>query len=433
MKKLLTLALGVVAMLTSCQKAETGVSPQTNEVTFNLAVDNTTRSGGDTPTRYIMEIYTDISSAYDSRVEQATGSFTVMLKEDEEYDILFYADYGTPQGNENEYDAASLKALQVEKQPTKACFAGSVNFTYDSQATDLEKTYLNPTLKHAVAQVNFVQGAEDFLEDGNSLTVTLPQTFSYNAATGEVSEIASTETTLSFTGIAKENSEMTIGQSYIFANPSAQTIMQGVTIQFNDEEEKSIDNVPFQANSKTNINGLYNNMYNSIFTAVSSADWEQDIDKPTVVTYAIGDTYPAGAAGDDILGVVYSISNGGANGLVVSLIEETNKTWDEAQTWATTHNAGGKTWKCPTKDELKLLYADTSYDDNISAPNSNTKTAVNTTLSGIGGTAQLSTSAYWSSTEADDYYAWNVDFYDGNADFDVKDYDYNSVRAVLAF
>lgn len=271
----------LLALSNGCQKAETELSPETTEVTFNLAVDNSmaTRSGDDaTITRYIMEIYTDISSGYDSRVEQATGSFTVTLKEDEEYDILFYADYGTAEGNDNEYNATSLKALQVAKQPTMPCFAGSVNFTYDSEAAPADKTYLNPTLTHAVSQVNFVQGDEDFAGDGNTLTVTLPQTFSYNAATGEVSEIASTETTLSFSDIGQNNSNQTIGQSYIFANPSAQTIMQGVKIQFNNEEEKSLDNVPFQMNYKTNISGLFNNTYNSELTVTSEDAYGDDND-----------------------------------------------------------------------------------------------------------------------------------------------------------
>ncbi len=114
----------LMVLPSSCQKEESGISPeQTNEVTFNLAVDNVTRSST-APSRYIMEIYKD--DALDQRYEEASSSFTVSLIEMKEYTILFYADYGTPNAaSGNEYDTSDLRVLKVLSQPTNVCYATS--------------------------------------------------------------------------------------------------------------------------------------------------------------------------------------------------------------------------------------------------------------------------------------------------------------------
>ncbi len=281
MKKILTLALGVVAMLTSCQKAEIELSPETNEVTFNLAVDNSvdTRSGDDaTITRYIMEVYAPSAvSSFISRVEQSSSTFIVSLTEGTEYLFYFYADYGTVAEDTeegNEYDASALSYLLVQSQPTMPCFVAVENIKpYSSTAED--KSFLTPTLTHAVSQVNFVQGDEDFAEGGNTLTVTIPKTYSYNVNGGAITEIADTETTFTFENIAAASKGETIGTSYIFAKKSDATVMD-ITVQFNNEEAKTVSNVPFQKNYKTNISGLFNGTYSSELTVTSEDTYGDD-------------------------------------------------------------------------------------------------------------------------------------------------------------
>ncbi len=283
MKRLLTLALGVAAMFTSCQKEETGLSPQGNEVTFNLAVDNgmATRAGEETPSRYIMELYTVESgtATLSERTEQAGTDFTVILKEETEYQALFYADYGTAADDTedgNQYNASNLKALTIQEQPTKPCFAGAVAFTYDSQAS--EKTYLNPTLTHAVSQVNFVQGDEDFTQGNNKLSVAFPRRNQYDVQTGIASTLSENPIWYHFYDIAQASSNSTIGTSYIFATSSEPTVVD-LSITFAGQW-KAITNVPFQANYRTNIKGLFNNTYNSKITIDSEEgyDGNNDVD-----------------------------------------------------------------------------------------------------------------------------------------------------------
>ena len=314
-RKLLAMALGIAAMLTGCQKEDLGQSSALNgTATFSVAVDNgiATRAEVEAPTRYIMEVYqvanpADVASGTAQRFEETTGSFDVVLKEGTNYVCLFWADYGTKDGTSNEYSTDNLTAVSVASQATKEAFGGSVRFTYDSEATD--KSYLNVTLTHAVAQVNFKQ-INDFTTDNNTLKVEYPKTFALNLDGNKTTEIltseASTKTTHTFTGIAKASANKTIGTSYIIVADASKTVMD-ITATFNSEV-RPVTNVPFQRNYKTNITGAYSNLYTSELTITCDDEWEtQEYDYifgPKQVGYKIGDYYPDAINPATAIGVV---------------------------------------------------------------------------------------------------------------------------------
>ena len=79
--------------------------------------------------------------------------------------------------------------------------------------------------------------------------------------------------------------------------------------------------------------------------------------------------------------------------------------------------AKGAEWYLPAKDELKEIY--------------NKKSAINTTLSSISGTALANSGYYWSSTEGNGNYAYTIIFSNGSVVSYSKSNSYK-VRAVRA-
>lgn len=167
---------------------------------------------------------------------------------------------------------------------------------------------------------------------------------------------------------------------------------------------------------------------------------------PVRRTFVVGDAYPNA---NNIVGVVYSITNGGKSGKVVSLDlapyawgltatttnatsttnGATNLTAIKAQpswatnypgfSWASTHNSltNRLVWYLPAKDELTAIYA--------------AKAAVDKGLGKVSGTP-LGTGVYWSSTESTSNNAWSVDFNNGTAATAAKNGP-NNIRAVATF
>ncbi len=341
--KLLIMALGIAAIFSSCQKEDSELSnAPDSKATFSIEVNDGVETRAITPpatppTRYIMEVYevatadAAVSGTPQQRYEEATGSFTVILKEGVTYACLFWADYGsTNDGATNEYAAADLKKVSIVGQATKMAFGGLVRFTYDSKAAT--KPYLTPTLTHSVAQVNYKQ-TEDFMADGNSLTVELPKTYSINldgnVATEIQSESASVKATHSFTSIAKASKDQTIGTSYIIATDATQTVMD-ITATFNSEVVKNIANVPFQRNYKTNIKGAYSNLYETTLSVTCDDAWETpDNNEVFPKPVAVGDYYYSdntfSAAYDNTktaIGIVFWVDPADATkGKIVSLDE----------------------------------------------------------------------------------------------------------------
>lgn len=167
--------------------------------------------------------------------------------------------------------------------------------------------------------------------------------------------------------------------------------------------------------------------------------------------YAVSNYYPHVGR---VQGVVFSVTNGGKNGKIVSLDQSPEgliwSSVDDRDFGATSVNDGqantntikayklnnpastvtfpafewciakGAQWYLPARDELRELYTP--------------KAAVNTALAGISGTTQLDDSVtYWSSSEFNkNNYVWNVLLLDGHGSAYLKSSKYY-VRAISAF
>ena len=274
----------MAAMLTGCnnennENAEDLAGVGKTTACFNVSADGgaKTRATVDDLTRYVMEIYkgaTAEGGTLVSHTEQSTGEFTdVELVDQQQYTVLFWADYGTPTAKDgtpvatNEYNASSLKAAILAKQPTQAAYAGLSRFTV---GTDDQTKYTKVTLTHAVAQVNFKQ-TEALTTANNTLKVTFPRSYSLNVDGNAVTEIAgSVEYTFTRSG---DKTAGTLGTSYIIAATGTPKTMMDITATLNGETTKSISNAPFERNYKTNISGAYSNKYSATLTASCEDTW----------------------------------------------------------------------------------------------------------------------------------------------------------------
>lgn len=270
--------VGIIVMLTSCNAEEVGSLATNKTTSFNVSVDDgvKTRAGNAVTdlTRYVMEIYKGATATGTPEMhkEQATGVFTdILLDNAQEYTVLFWADYGTPSADgthnaANEYNAADLKIAKVAKQPTKAAYAGVSKFTVGTTA---ESAYTNVELKHAVAQVNFVQ-TEKLTSATNTLTVSYPESYSMNVEDNAVTKIDGV-VTHNFT----YNNDVagTLGTSYIIGATGAPKTVLEITATLNSEIAIAVSNVPFERNFRTNISGAYSSKYSAVLTVTCSSDW----------------------------------------------------------------------------------------------------------------------------------------------------------------
>lgn len=451
--KLLFALLGIAAMFTGCSQENVESFTANKTTSFKVSVDEgvQTRAGGNAPTRYIMEMYEGATTdGTPTRVEQAANTFDVILKDDQAYTVLFWADYGTANdaSGANEYDAASLKAAKVAagKQATKAAFAGKVSFT---TGTDDANVYTAVTLKHAVAQANFKQ-TEVLTAATNTLTVTYPESYSMNVVDGSVTKIDGA-VTHTFTYNKAEIG--TLGTDYIIAATGETKTIMEIKATLNSETEKTIPNVSFGRNFRTNISGAYSNIYNATLTVTcddSAWNENEEVEFPKAVSYAVGDPYPDAT---NPIGVVFYIERDDATkGKIVSLDETGDMVWstESITTGVTDGDDGfantnaiknlpsysadkyppvawclnkGTRWYLPAWRELRTL--------------TEAKDAVNSTLNSLSGATPLGNyNLYWTSGEYNDTKAMFV-YYNGNSSSNIDkqstDKEYIGVRAILAF
>lgn len=301
--KFFAITLGIATMLTGCnqESTEPALPDSQTKAIFSVAVNDgiQTRSV-DSPTRYVMEVY-EIANDNDlaandpqQRIEQASGTFNISLKDGQKYVCLFWADYGTAKTadtpSNGDYDVADLKkaAVKANTIPAKPAFCSSKRFTYTAGAENPD--YANVELTHAVAKVNYVQ-TENFTRADNKLEVTFPKTFAINVDGNAVTEIqnstASVPVTHTFTGIGQMMENQTIGTSYLIAAELTKTVMD-ITMKFNvDERIMEMTGVPFQHNYQTNIKGAYSDLYQASFTFDFTEAWSTP-DKDKEIKWVTG-------------------------------------------------------------------------------------------------------------------------------------------------
>jgi hypothetical protein len=276
MKKHFLLALfGIATLFSGCSQEENSDPSVSNKTTsFTLAMDDgaITRANTATPSRYIMEVYegtTSKDAAQAAQVEQAGNTFDVVLKDGQDYTILFWADYGTAQGSGNVFDASKLREVKIAsgKVATQASFAGVVQFKV---GTDDVSKYTAVTLKHAVAQVNFKQTGT-LTATPTKLTVGYPESYSLNVEGNAVTKIDGAVThELTCNAVTTG----TIATDYIIAGDADDATVMNIEATLNGESKKEISNAPFRRNYATNISGAYSDKYSATLTANCEVDWE---------------------------------------------------------------------------------------------------------------------------------------------------------------
>ena len=260
--------LGIAAMLASCSQNEELFSDKGNntvqQVTFTLATDEKpqTRATVD-GLRYVVAVYDEAGT---TEVKQETtfenNSFTIMLPPGT-YKCLFWADYGS-----TNYDATDLTSVK-ELKSTEA--DANAEAFYASQSVKVSNgNQVNVTLNRAVAKV--ILRETDVLEPG-SMTVTYSRPLSFNVADGTTTGTESDTKTLS---IANEiqgttDSPVEIGSFYVLASADEANLDNFIT-KYN-EEEKTISNVPVQANYQTYITGKYGAKVNQQFLIDVNTTW----------------------------------------------------------------------------------------------------------------------------------------------------------------
>ena len=260
--------LGIAAMLASCSQNEELFTDKGNntvqQVTFTLATDEKPQTRATTDgLRYVVAVYDEAGT---TEVKQETtfenNSFTILLPPGT-YKCLFWADYGS-----TNYDATDLTSVK-ELKSTEA--DANAEAFYANQSVKVSNgNQVNVTLNRAVAKV--ILRETDVLEPG-SMTVTYSRPLSFNVADGTTTGTESDTKTLSIENEihGTTDSPVEIGSFYVLASADEANLDNFIT-KYN-EEEKTISNVPVQANYQTYITGKYGAKVNQQFLIDVNTTW----------------------------------------------------------------------------------------------------------------------------------------------------------------
>lgn len=279
--------LGIAAMLASCSQNEELFTDKGNntvqQMTFTLATDEKPQTRAATDgLRYVVAVYDETGT---TEVKQETifgnNCFTILLHPGT-YKCLFWADHGS-----KNYDATDLTSVK-ELKSTKA--DANAEAFYASQSVKVSNgNHVNVTLNRAVAKV--ILRETDELETG-SVTVTYSRPTSFNVADGKTTGTESDTKTLS---IKKEiqgttDSPVEIGSFYVLASADEANLDNFIT-QHNEEEKKTISNVPVQANYQTYITGRYGAKVNQQFFIDVNTTWSTSDKEGKLLNVNVNDNY----------------------------------------------------------------------------------------------------------------------------------------------
>ena len=279
--------LGIAAMLASCSQNEELFTDKGNntvqQMTFTLATDEKPQTRAATDgLRYVVAVYDETGK---TEVKQETifenNCFTILLHPGT-YKCLFWADHGS-----KNYDATDLTSVKDLKS-TKAD-ANAEAFYASQSVTVSNGNHVNVTLNRAVAKV--ILRETDELETG-SVTVTYSRPTSFNVADGKTTGTESDTKTLS---IKKEiqgttDSPVEIGSFYVLASADEANLDNFIT-QHNEEEKKTISNVPVQANYQTYITGRYGAKVNQQFFIDVNTTWSTSDKEGKLLNVNVNDNY----------------------------------------------------------------------------------------------------------------------------------------------
>lgn len=278
MKKVFSIMLGIAAMLTSCSQNDEvlNVSNEAQEVKFSLTAENQLQSRAN-DLRYVMAVYDESGeNAVIAETVYDSNTFSIRL-EPGKYTCLFWADYG----NAN-YDANSLKNITLQDNATniEAFFAKKIITISDNGEEEV-------TLRRAVAQVSLKE--TDYLAPG-TMTVTYSEFSGFDVnAESAVNKANATKTiNIAETIQANPSEPIELGSFLMLANP-ADCDLCTFKVKYASEPEKTITNVPIQANHRTYIIGKYGLTYSRLFTITIDENWEDDdntVEFPPYLTFS---------------------------------------------------------------------------------------------------------------------------------------------------
>lgn len=263
MKKVLSLMLGIAAMFTSCSQHEELIAKNNsaNQVTFTLTANNGVQTRATGTLRYVMAIYDKTSGTnVIGAIESGSGSFAVRL-DPGEYTCLFWADYGSAN-----YNTTDLKNVALQDAATEVeAFYAKKDITVTNAGTE------NVTLGRAVAKV--VLKETDWLDTG-TITVNYDGFKGFDVSQGAgINETTLTKTfsiTSEITGSTATPTE--VGNFLLLAQPN-ERYLTNFKVQYNSETEKTISNVPVQANYVTNIKGKFSVNVGLTFSITIDDTW----------------------------------------------------------------------------------------------------------------------------------------------------------------
>lgn len=350
MKKITHLIMvAVTVLLASCNQNE--MLPIENEqpvsVTFLLTTDAPlTRSAVDNLTRYAVEVYKkdNLTTPYLTN-SGASGNFFLRLPQGE-YTCLFWADYG--EGNYNISNMQSVSRQAEATNPMAYCLKQDITVTDGSPQTF--------TLKHAVAAIQLVETKGVAT---SPLTVSFTSYYTgYNVMAGNVVENTNTADYSATVTVEQATGETTIASFYTFA-PENESIVAEFKFRLGSETEKTVSNVPLQANYRTLIKGSFCSAPTHSFSVTADADWNTPDDNMDIYgnefPLKLGDKYKKDGV---VVGPVILVD--GNKALVLAGYDlVTYRDMASAQTYAT--EKGGR---LPTKQEFSTLYTNLKNSDN---------------------------------------------------------------------
>ncbi len=272
------LLLTVATLLASCSKDESlmkenGVNGGMTTAKISVTVPSggmsarATASNDATATRCLLQVldkdgnllgdkYSDVRS---TSVAGTTAIFTVMLKADEQYDFLVWADNAAT-------EVTDLKNVPYENGTTIAFSQHVDNAVWSANG-------ISCTLNHAVSRITVHSATAVTLTEENNFTLEVPMVYTaYNVATGAVTGESSRYTYTNSTATATANSDL--ARFYVLVDGDNQAL----TMQYNGKLENpavTIGDVPLKPNCHTTLTGdVYNlGLTNTTVTATISDNW----------------------------------------------------------------------------------------------------------------------------------------------------------------
>lgn len=333
--------LGVVATLVSCNQSDDMLGNNPTEektVTFSLQTQQpVTRAGGE-GLRYVVAIYSeDGTTEVKSEETFHADNFSIMLPPGN-YTSLFWADYG-----DANYDATDLTSVTDRKNTTAD--ANAEAFFAKQSITVSDGSAINVELKRAIAQIIL---KENDVLDAGTIEVTYDRPMKFNVKDGTISETAPGESK-SITFNERLDGTVTpveIGNFYVLA-PATEAQLGNFKVQYENETEKVLSNVPIQANYKTNITGKYGANINQQFIIAVDQQWEASDKEGTLFTIGADYQYKNGDKTYDCIVVSSTLTSG-----VVACKTKQAKAADKAAAMSTAASIGAR---LTTYDEFLQL------------------------------------------------------------------------------